>query len=60
MLKMKVILIMTISLLITGFTETFKRMSQGSKYDKMNEFYTLLTEFIETHEASAIETKIVK
>ena len=57
---MKVILIMTISLLITGFTETFKRMSQGSKYDEMNEFYTLLTEFIETHEASAIETKIVK
>ena len=60
MLKMKVILIMTISLLYTGFTETFKRMSQGSKYDEINEFYTLLNEFIETHEASAIETKIVK
>ena len=30
----------------------FKRMSLGSKYDKMMEFHTLLNAFINTHEAT--------
>ena len=35
----------------------FKRMSLGSKYDEMNDFYTLLNAFINTHEATTAETK---
>ena len=35
----------------------FKRMSLGSKYDEMNDFYTLLNAFINTHEATTTETK---
>ena len=32
-------------------------MSLDSKYDEINDFYTLLNEFIKTHEASTTETK---
>ena len=32
-------------------------MSLDSKYDEINHFYTLLNEFIKTHEASTTETK---
>ena len=32
-------------------------MSLGSKYDEMNNFYGLLNAFINTHEATMIETK---
>ena len=35
----------------------FKRMSLGSKYDEMNDFYKLLNSFINTHEATTDETK---
>ena len=35
----------------------FKRMSLGSKYGEMNDFYTLLNAFINTHEATTTETK---
>ena len=35
----------------------FKRLSLGSKYDKMNDFYLLLNEFTNTHEATTTETK---
>ena len=31
-------------------------MLLGSKYDKMNDFYALLNEFINTHEATFTET----
>ena len=31
-------------------------MSLGSKYDEMNEFYTLLNAFTNTHEATTTET----
>ena len=30
-------------------------MSQSSKYDEMNDFYTLLNAFINTHEATTTE-----
>ena len=39
-----------------GF-KNFKRMSLGSKYDEINDFYTLLNAFINTHEASTTKTK---
>ena len=39
-----------------GF-EKFKRMSLGSKYDEMNDFYALLNSFINRHEATTTETK---
>ena len=32
-------------------------MSLGSKYDEMNDFYTLLNAFINTHEATTTKTK---
>ena len=32
-------------------------MSLGSKYDEINDFYTLLNAFINTHEASTTKTK---
>ena len=32
-------------------------MSLGSKYEQINEFYTLLNAFIKTHEAITTETK---
>ena len=32
-------------------------MSLDSKYDEINDFYTLLNEFIKTREASTTETK---
>ena len=32
-------------------------MSLDSKYNEINDFYTLLNEFIKTHEASTTETK---
>ena len=35
----------------------FKRMSLGSKYDEMKDFYTLLNSFINTHEGTTDETK---
>ena len=35
----------------------FKRMSLGSKYGEMNDFYTVLNAFINTHEATTTETK---
>ena len=35
-------------------------MSLGSKYGEMNDFYTLLNAFINTHEATITETKICK
>ena len=38
----------------------FKRMSLGSKYDEMNDFYTLLNAFINTHKATTTETKDLK
>ena len=38
----------------------FERVSLGSKYDEMNDFYELLDSFINTHEATTIETKIRK
>ena len=38
----------------------FKIMSLGSKHGEMNEFYTLLNVFINTHEAPNTETKDCK
>ena len=35
----------------------FKRMSLDSEYDEINDFYALLNVFINTHEATATETK---
>ena len=35
-------------------------MSLGSKYDEMNDFYTLLNAFSNTHEATTTETKDLK
>ena len=35
----------------------FNRMSLGSKYGDINDFYTLLNAFINTHEATNTETK---
>ena len=35
-------------------------MPLGSKYDEMNNFYTLLNTFINTHEATTTEIKIRK
>ena len=35
----------------------FKRMSLGSKYSQINDFYALLNSFINTHEATTTETK---
>ena len=32
-------------------------MSLGSKYDEMNDFYTLFNAFINTHETTTTETK---
>ena len=32
-------------------------MSLGSKYDEMNDFYTLLNAFFNTHKALTTETK---
>ena len=39
-----------------GF-KIFKRMSLGSKCDEINDFYTLLNAFINTHEVTTTETK---
>ena len=38
----------------------FKIMSLGSKYDEINDFLTLLNEFIKTHKATTTETKYRK
>ena len=38
----------------------FFKLSLGSKYDEMNDFYTLLNAFINTHEATTTETKDCK
>ena len=35
----------------------FKRMSLGSKYGEMNDFYMPLNEFINTYQATTTETK---
>ena len=35
----------------------FKRMSLGSKYDEINDFYTFLNVFINIHKATNTETK---
>ena len=35
-------------------------MSPGSKYDEMNDFYTLLNALINTHKATTPETKNCK
>ena len=43
LLKIRVILIMTFYKFYRDFKK-FKRMSLGSKYDDMNDFYTLLNE----------------
>ena len=39
-----------------GFKK-FKRLSLGSKYGEMNDFYTFLNAFINTHEAITADTK---
>ena len=39
-----------------GFKK-YKRISVGSKYDEINDFNTILNAFINTHEATATETK---
>ena len=57
---MRVILIMTINLLYTGFRETLKnlkKMSLDSKHDKINDLHTLLNEFIDTHKTITTGTK---
>ena len=51
---------MTLTILFTSFTEglkKFKRIPLGSKYDEINDFYTLLSAFINIHEASTTETE---
>ena len=53
---MRVILIMTVNLLFSIFTEAY-RMSPGSKYDEIKDFYTLLNGFINTHKAINTKTK---
>ena len=37
--------------------ERFKRMSLGSKYDEINNFYMILNAFINTHKATTTKTK---
>ena len=37
--------------------ERFRRMSLGSKYDGINNFYTILNAFINTHKATTTKTK---
>ena len=59
LLKMIVILIMIVNLPVTVFTEALQRMSLGSKYDEINEFYTLLSDF-KTTNPSLLKQKIVK
>ena len=56
-LKITVILIMILSTLFAGLTETFKKMSLGFKYGKMNDFHALLNAFINIHEATTTEKK---
>ena len=56
LLKMIVILIMIVNLPVTAFTEALQRMSLGSKYDEINEFYTLLSDF-KNHKPITAETK---
>ena len=53
---MRVILIMTVNLLFSIFTVAY-RMSPGSKYDEIEDFYTLLNGFINTHKATNTKTK---
>ena len=59
LLKMIVILIMIVNLPVTVFTEALQRMSLGSKYDEINEFYTLLSDF-KNHKPITAETKSSK
>ena len=58
LLKMKVILIITLCMLFTGFTETFERfkrmLSIDSKHTELKEFYKLLSK---NHKPATIETK---
>ena len=56
---MKVILIITLSMLFTGFTETQKfngMVSIDSKHSELEEFYELLSDF-KNHKPVTIETK---
>ena len=50
---------MTRSTLFTNFLETkkFIKMSLGFNYNEMNDLYTLLNAFINTHEATTTKTK---
>ena len=60
LVKKRTVIIMTLSSLFTNLIETLKnlkRMSLGSKYSEMNDFYTVLNAFINTHEATTTETK---
>ena len=60
---MRVIVIMTLNTPFTNFAgtlEKFKRMTLSCKHDEMNNFYTLLDSFINTHEAITNETKYHK
>ena len=43
-----------------GDLKKYKRMTLGSKYGEMNDFYMLLNVFITTHEATTSKTKICK
>ena len=56
--KIKVIIIITINLLFTGFTEALKNFKKplGSKYSDISEFYELSGEF-KMHNGIATETK---
>ena len=60
---MRVILIMTFKYAFYKFYRVFKkckRMSLGSKYDEVNDFYALLNALINTHEETSTEKKIKK
>ena len=52
---MRVILIMTLSVLFTNFTETLKNLKEC--YQALNGSYKLLNAFINTHEATTTKTK---
>ena len=54
---------MTLITLFMNFTKKFKkfkRMSSGSKYDEIKDFYTLLNAFISTHKAITDDTKDIE
>ena len=53
---------MTLNTLFTCLRDLkkLKRMSLGSKYGEINDFYKVLNAFINTHEATTTETKVLK